>query len=264
MLRRHYLAEGKIPGGIFIPECESPSGLRRADLLWVPTTIAGGRGESIIGHEIKCQRVDVLRELADPAKADPWARYCSRWWLVVSDPALLEGLEVPAAWGVMAPPSGRRTRSMTVLRQAPPLEPDPIDPALRKLVRWLGFHLYDADRANESLERQNESLERRIQENGGRRSLGREEEHLRGILSKVHASSRERWLDVDDDEIVAAIVDAAQTRRIAQDVRLRTRALVGDVRRALDPFREQVLDELQKLDQRAADELDLGKHLESA
>lgn len=256
MLRRHYLPEGKIPGGIFVPEIEAPSALRRADLLWIPTTIAGGRGESIIGHEIKCQRVDVLRELADPAKADPWARYCSRWWLVVSDPALIDGLEVPAAWGIMAPPSGRRTRSMTIIREAPGLDPDPIDPALRKLVRWLGFHLYDADRANESLERRNELLEQRIQENGGRRELSREPEHLREILSKVHASGRQGWLDVDDDIVVAAIVDAARTQRVAAEVRMRTRGLLDGVKRILDPFGERVLKDLRELE-RSSDDVDV-------
>lgn len=72
MLRRHYLPEGRPPGGIFAGEIESPDGRRRADALWAPWSIAGGAG--IVGHEVKVSRSDVLTELADPMKAEPWAR----------------------------------------------------------------------------------------------------------------------------------------------------------------------------------------------
>src|SRR5690348_2999491 len=68
MLRRHYLPEGRPPAGVFAPEIGSPDGKRRADLIWMPTTIAGGTG--LHGHEIKVSRSDLLTELDDPTKAD--------------------------------------------------------------------------------------------------------------------------------------------------------------------------------------------------
>ena len=72
MLQRHYLPEGRPAGGVLAIEIGAPDGTRRADAVWAPFTIAGGDG--LIGHEIKVTRSDVLAELADPAKADPWAQ----------------------------------------------------------------------------------------------------------------------------------------------------------------------------------------------
>lgn len=105
-----------------LTEIQAPGSLRRADALWLPVTTSG-RG-TIIGHEIKVSRSDVITELRDPMKADSWLRFCSRWWLVVSDPAFITGLDIPAEWGVLAPPSRANTRFMTVIQHAPTLTPD--------------------------------------------------------------------------------------------------------------------------------------------
>lgn len=124
MLAKHYEPPPSKPhGGRMVEEIQAPRGTRRADALYMPITTAG-RG-TIIGHEIKVTRSDVITELRDPHKADSWLRYCSRWWLVVADAAFLDGLDVPAEWGVLAPPSRANTRFMTVVRQAPTLTPDP-------------------------------------------------------------------------------------------------------------------------------------------
>ncbi|QDH93128.1 hypothetical protein QDA02_gp37 [Microbacterium phage Margaery] len=124
MLAKHYEPPPSKPhGGRLVEEIQAPRGTRRADALYMPITTAG-RG-TIIGHEIKVTRSDVITELRDPHKADSWLRYCSRWWLVVADAAFLDGLDVPAEWGVLAPPSRANTRFMTVVRQAPTLTPDP-------------------------------------------------------------------------------------------------------------------------------------------
>jgi hypothetical protein len=138
MLDRHYLPDSRPPAGILAKEIESPNGRRRADAIWLPTTATRGT-TGLVGHEVKVSRADVLVELADPTKCDPWMRYCHRWWLTVSDPALVDGLDIPHLWGVMAPPSGRRTRSMTILKPAPELHPH--EPALgvQRVAAWY-FH----------------------------------------------------------------------------------------------------------------------------
>lgn len=124
MLARHYEPPPSKPhGGRLVEEIQAPNSTRRADALYLPITNAG-RG-TIIGHEIKVDRSDVIAELRDPHKADSWLRYCSRWWLVISDPSLIDGLDVPPEWGVLAPPSRANTRFMTVLQKAPALHPDP-------------------------------------------------------------------------------------------------------------------------------------------
>lgn len=138
LLRQHYNPDGRALSHLFMPEIGAPNGRRRADLLVAPTSIAGAKANTLIGHEIKVSRSDVMAELADPTKADPWLRYCNRWYLVISDPALVDGLEVPELWGIMAPPSGRRTRSMTILRPAPKLTPDgDLAPAVSRMSAYM-------------------------------------------------------------------------------------------------------------------------------
>lgn len=124
LLEKHYAPPpSKPPGGRLIKEIQAPHSLRRADALYLPTT-TGQRGQ-IIGHEIKVQRSDVIAELRDPHKADSWLQYCHRWWLVVSDAAMLHGLDVPPEWGVLAPPARSGTRFMQVIQKAPTLHPSP-------------------------------------------------------------------------------------------------------------------------------------------
>lgn len=141
MLRRHYLPDEDKPAGIFAAEIGSPGNSgRRADLIWQGTTAASG--QELIGHEIKISRADLLAELADPTKSDPWQKYCDRWWLVVPNPALVDGLELPATWGVMTPPSGRRKRSMTIHTKAPALKPENKAPALLRIATWQQWRMH--------------------------------------------------------------------------------------------------------------------------
>lgn len=122
LLRAHYAGTPSKPSaGYFAAEVQAPDSLRRVDALWVPLD-TGSRGQ-LVGHEIKVSRSDVMAELADPMKADAWAKFCDYWWLVVSDPAILDGVDVPEGWGVMSPPSGRSKRLMTIMRKAPRRKP---------------------------------------------------------------------------------------------------------------------------------------------
>jgi hypothetical protein len=177
LLRRHYLPDESRPAGIFAPEIQAPGPTqRKADLIWLGCTAATGR--QLIGHEIKVSRGDLLVELADLTKSDPWERYCDRWYLVVPHSSLIEGLELPESWGVMLPPSGRRTRSMTVHRQAPPLKPDEQSPALRTVAAWVHWQLRDV----------------RNQAEGQRRDLERarvESQELRVYSRTAHDPNRE-------------------------------------------------------------------------
>jgi hypothetical protein len=238
MLRRHYLPDGRPPGGIFAGEIESPDHRRRADALWCPWSIAGGSG--IVGHEVKVARSDVLAELADPMKADPWARYCAQWWLVVSAPALVEGLDIPAAWGIMAPPSGRRRRSMTVLRPAPALKPADTGPAWRRITAWHDNRLSTKLRDLEwRAERAARDAEHARAELDGRRAaeLGRLD-HRAEKIGRILAELDQRWGMVTDDEvadIVAAIVDVREHRRLADRARSEIRYLANQARRMLEP-----------------------------
>lgn len=233
LLRRHYIPEGRPPAGIFAPEIQCPAGQRRADLIWMPTGWSTGTG--LVGHEIKVTRSDVLAELADPTKADAWARYCRRWWLVVADPALVDGLTVPEQWGIMAPPSGRRTRTMTVLRDAPRLTPIDTAAAYARIAAWTFNHERDAAaslraenrRLTDDLERERERLRNRELAAAGVTSP--HAQRVAGILTAVRALAAEEhvWGEAVDEDVVRAVVDAKHARAAAQDIARRVSIVAG-------------------------------------
>lgn len=118
-LRRHYIRKPSelYRGGVFLPEVNCPADWpgtrRRCDALWVDFTRAH-MTHSIEGHEVKVSRSDWLAELADPTKADAWARHCHRWWLVVPHRDIVKDGELPDGWGLMAP-SGQYPTRMDVV-----------------------------------------------------------------------------------------------------------------------------------------------------
>lgn len=234
MLRSHYLPPNRPPGGIFAVEIEAPSGSRRADVLWAPMTTYGDAG--LVGHEIKVSRSDVLAELADPTKSDPWARHCSRWWLTVSSPSLVDGLDIPDSWGIMAPPSGRRRRAMTVIRPAPRLNPPNDGPAWHRLAAWQYHRLTarqsDLERDLEFAKRERDLLRDEADRQEFRR-FGREApdaERIGKLLRAVEARRLEGKIyigqaDLTDDDIADALVDLGKIRsltdRLGDDLRWR-------------------------------------------
>lgn len=238
MLRRHYLPEGRPPGGIFAPEIQCPAGQRRADLLWMPTGWSTGSG--IIGHEVKVTRADVMAELADATKADAWARYCTHWWLVVADPSLIDGLAIPEAWGVMAPPSGRRTRSMTILRDAPKLKPIDMAPAYARIAAWTAA---DAAARGSQQRAEIQILKRDLEYERKRRSdvevaaAGHASPHAQRIgriVERIRAEGRGSLSDASDEDIVVAVLDLARARSAAREIRHVADSLIASVRRLQD------------------------------
>lgn len=271
MLRRHYIPDETRPAGVFAPEIQAPDSTRRADLIWMPTTLAGGAANGrteLHGHEVKVTRQDIQVELADPTKAESWAQYCTRWWLVVLHPSLIEGLVIPAAWGVLAPPTGRRTRALTVVREAPELRPVDQAPAFARLARW---QLYkhrdvevalrrDLDAVTRSLAVANRSLDdARI--NGG--AVDATARRVRSILEALEAQTGERspyggWTTVKDDHVVRAVLDASEVQNAARQAKHRIGQLIRDVEQACDPFRQahgalvELLRQSQALDREAS------------
>lgn len=251
MLRRHYVPDNRPPGGIFAPEIGSPCGSRRADLIWLSTTTAGGR--YMIGHEIKVSRSDVIVELRDPTKAEPWSQFCNQWYLVVSDPALVEGLEVPEAWGIMAPPSGRRTRSMTVIRKAPALTPSAAGDGVARVAAWLNQRHMDLQYELESEKRSHryatERLERELElRSGAPRSLSPHARRIQELSMRVEKALQKRqvWAHPTDDDIVAALVDLAIVRNAVRqlaDSASNIRRSVDLIGKALDSLPEVQIDQ---------------------
>lgn len=165
MLEKHYASPPSKPdAGLLIKELQAPHSLRRADALWCPITTQG-RG-AIIGHEIKVSRADLITELRDPTKADTWAKYCHKWWLVISDEKFLEGLDIPDWWGVLVPPKRANTRFMHVVQKAPPLKPAAslMQEAWGTIYARVAFGTRAQQFTNESNQRQIASLTKQLSE----------------------------------------------------------------------------------------------------
>lgn len=62
-----------------------------------------GRGIVMSAFEVKCSRQDLRAELANVDKAEWWASMVDAFWLVVSNADMLRRLDLPPAWGVLAP-----------------------------------------------------------------------------------------------------------------------------------------------------------------
>jgi hypothetical protein len=105
------------------------------------------RGYELHGYEFKASREDLKKELRDPAKADNVGRYCHFWWLVLTKAELMEGLIIPATWGILVP----KGRVLRVLRKAPKnTKAKPFDPAfvaamIRNITKsWVPKHVHEA------------------------------------------------------------------------------------------------------------------------
>lgn len=258
MLRRHYLPEGRPQSGLLVEEIEAPDGRRRADALWVPLTTSGGN--EIVGHEVKVSRADVAAELADLTKAESWMKYCTRWWLTVSDPALVEGFDIPETWGVMSPPSGRRTRSMTVLRQAPRLHPVDSALAYRRVLAKNHFGTNgrveqlkrDLEYARRDGERKQEQIEQ-LRVTGADQHQTPTTKLVLDVVRKVEAAAHDwnggRYFavgqDVTADDVANAVIDLGNLRRIDHDLRNQVRYTVERLRSAADPV-GRLADDIQK------------------
>lgn len=218
LLRRHYITDERHPAWVFAPEIQAPDSARRADLICLGVSSATG-GE-LAGHEVKVTRADVMAELADLTKCDPWMRYCDRWWLVVPHLSLIDGLEIPGTWGVLLPPSGRRTRSMTVHRKAPALKPAEQAPALRTLTSWQHWRLRDRDstitdkdRRIETMRENQRRLEVHAPNNAGLTAVIRQIIDGLGGIEWGHEIGRYPHR-VSPDEIITALRDLAATKHL--------------------------------------------------
>jgi hypothetical protein len=242
MLRRHYVPDETRPAGVFAPEIQAPDSERRADLIWMPTTVAGGAANGrteLHGHEVKVTRQDVQVELADPTKAEAWARYCTRWWLVVLSPRLIEGLEIPAAWGVLAPPSGRRTRSLTVVREAPRLRPVEQSPAFARLARWQLYRHRDVEVGlRRSLDSAKQSLDvARRERERAERGTAPAPRNFDEVAKVLRLLDQEYVWNVAPEDVATAVKDLHEARRMTEELRRSARRLLDQVRDVLEPVR---------------------------
>lgn len=94
------------------------------------------------GHEIKVSRSDWLTELRDPTKAEAFRPYCTHWWLVVADAAIVRD-DLPDGWGLLVMQGSR----LVARRKVPAVEPLPMPRSmLAGFLRATAQHAYRAAR----------------------------------------------------------------------------------------------------------------------
>lgn len=225
MLERHYLPENKPPAWAFLPEIQAPDSTRRADLIC--HGLAYATGKKLVGHEIKVTRADLLAELSDLTKADPWLKYCDEWWLVLADESLMDGLEIPEIWGIMTPPSGRRTRSMTVVRKAPRLGPKTQEAAYLTITAWLHWRLDQLRRHHEVLQKDYDRQTQEVHKLSNERVTPQRRTETQEWGLKIAAlMERGRWAEkyqpgrrnLTAEEAVELLADVERTRGVIKNL----------------------------------------------
>lgn len=129
-----------------ITEARSGAGFagnnRQCDYLAINTWQSGGL--QVIGHEVKVSYGDWKRELADTDKAETFAKFCRRWWVVApADLAKRIQPELPPAWGLLGVSAKGVCREVVA---APSRTPEAIPP-----MWWVGW-LAQTDRRQRRME----------------------------------------------------------------------------------------------------------------
>lgn len=207
--RRH---EG--PGWQVFTELANGTGARarrRADA--VAMALWPSLGMEIHGYECKISRGDARRELLDVGKADAVGKFCDFWWLVVADPAIIDGLLLPVGWGVLAP----RDRVLRIVRAAKKRKAVPVDRSfVASMLRSVTDGWVSRAKHQEVLAERDQAIadavarDRLHGTDGARREL----EDLRQKIQKFEAASgvsvSEAWNQRDIGAAVRAVVDAME------------------------------------------------------
>jgi hypothetical protein len=190
------------------------------------------RGLTLEGFEIKVSRGDWIREVRDPKKAESLFQYCDRWWLLVSSADIVQDLELPEPWGLLAP----KGRGLGIVKQAPRLTPDPMN---RSMLAALLKRAWMRAPAAEAAQARVEAAKKEGLEHGAQRlKLAREEaaslERRLADFERVSGVRIDRWGEAPQigEAVRAVLQNDAILRRVAR-VRDELRVMVDGLDRAL-------------------------------
>ncbi len=153
-------------------------------------------------YEFKVSREDVKRELRDPTKAEGVGRFCHYWWLTISDEKIIEGLVVPATWGILTPTKRGGSTILRVVRKAPKLTPKPFNEqfsvaAIRNIrAGYVENHVHQA--ALEEIHRLKHGPPPTEEEIEQRRTKADLELELDGLKKKIAAFERTSGVSIDN------------------------------------------------------------------
>jgi hypothetical protein len=193
LLERYLLKDGWIT----MAEVTPPKCSRRFDMVAIQGW--GSRGHQAMGFELKISRSDWLRELAEPAKAEPLVSLVTGWW-IVAPPGIVKENELPPSWGLLVVhPEQIRTG-----KQAPQLEPAPWSDAVWRCM-LLRCATREASTASELEEARAEGNAKRQQERDAK-----ELADLQEVVKKAQAATGVKLTSWTDYPALGAAMKALQ------------------------------------------------------
>lgn len=116
------------PAYVYLPQVKNQTGIqgkeRYAD--GIAFSVWPSRGLHVYGFEIKCSKSDLKKELADPEKAEEFARVCDYWYVAIANEKIVDGLIVPHKWGIIT----CQGKTAKITRKATKQDSEPIGKAL--------------------------------------------------------------------------------------------------------------------------------------
>lgn len=95
-------SSGNGPEHAFVPHVKSGAGHgSHRTIDGISMALWQSRGLLISAYEVKCSRSDWLTELKSPEKAEEFFGFVDRFYLVVSDAAIVQPGELPEGWGLL-------------------------------------------------------------------------------------------------------------------------------------------------------------------
>ena len=118
---------------VFLPQVRSSTGSASRIADGIAFNMYQSTGYEILGFEIKVSRGDWLSELKQMSKSNEIMGYCDKWYLVVSEPAIVKEGELPKNWGLLVLKDGKLVQKTRPIPQKPmPMPPSFTASVLRR------------------------------------------------------------------------------------------------------------------------------------
>lgn len=228
-LTAHFINPMHPTSGLALREVTAPGSTRRIDLLVVG--LWPSRGYGIDAIEIKVSKADYQREIANPAKADPWWACSNRFWIAAPSTTVADPADLPPGWGLLTPGNGRRFKTVV------PAAHRPIDVGMPLLAAILGRHV---NTTHEHHTRALAALQHHLEDEHSRKTRLLREEYaaggdpdIRAALATMHTVQEAAGITIRD----WGWGDSCTAPEFGQAVRRALEALrvEGQARQAADP-----------------------------